>query len=265
MPKKPCVLNEYEKDYDQVINENISLDNENYCSEDDVIVLEDEFGRITLFFSDMVTVYPKYTISNSEIIHELVTGGVVAVQGICNDTGILNVQTIYCPDISGITSNKIQKQDAVIDTKIDNDTTIAIVSSPCISDLSSSTTQAFSTLLDMLQGCSLPSSYINDIPFKKLSHLYIIGPLVQSTGATTKAEATITKTNGTNDARISKQYEQFQLLDSLVSFAASTVPISILPSNLDPTNFMFPQLPIHSCLLPISSSMSTCSLDTNPL
>ncbi|KAL9644848.1 hypothetical protein ABK040_005329 [Willaertia magna] len=53
-------------------------------------------------------------------------------------------------------------------------------------------------------------------------------------------------------------------VDSLLEGLASTIDVDILPGAHDPSNVTIPQQPIHPCMLPKSSNLSTCHLVTNP-
>jgi DNA polymerase delta subunit 2 len=53
-------------------------------------------------------------------------------------------------------------------------------------------------------------------------------------------------------------------LDRFLTAAAAAVPVSIMPGEHDPANFLLPQQPIHRCLLPSASRESNLHRVPNP-
>ena len=53
-------------------------------------------------------------------------------------------------------------------------------------------------------------------------------------------------------------------LDDLVYQVAINTPVDIIPGAYDPTNYALPQIPLHSCLFPHSSSLSSVHYCPNP-
>lgn len=75
--------------------------------------------------------------------------------------------------------------------------------------------------------------------------------------AVTKAKYLIKKTvAGTRDAVVG--------LDDFLVQLASGVDVDLMPGVFDPTTFVLPQQPIHRCMLPRSTALSTMHCVTNP-
>ena len=53
-------------------------------------------------------------------------------------------------------------------------------------------------------------------------------------------------------------------LDALLASLLGCCPVDLLPGATDPTSTVFPQQPLHPCLLPHSARFSTLALGTNP-
>jgi len=111
MAKKPCILDEYDKDFNSAHNDSFTT---NYCSDDDSLALEDEHGKVSLVFPHNVSLYSAPTTSMSESTdsvyslpvspHMFVTGMVLGVQGVVNDIGELVVSRIFLPSMHAYAS-----------------------------------------------------------------------------------------------------------------------------------------------------------------
>lgn len=53
-------------------------------------------------------------------------------------------------------------------------------------------------------------------------------------------------------------------VDRFLSAVASALPVSVMPGDADPVNYLLPQQPIHRCLLPSSSRSANLSRVPNP-
>ena len=58
--------------------------------------------------------------------------------------------------------------------------------------------------------------------------------------------------------------QSVRTLDQFLTAVSSAIPVDLMPGSDDPCNFLLPQQPFHTSLLPHSSQLATLNLCTNP-
>uniref|UniRef100_H3B0K1 DNA polymerase delta subunit 2 n=1 Tax=Latimeria chalumnae TaxID=7897 RepID=H3B0K1_LATCH len=58
--------------------------------------------------------------------------------------------------------------------------------------------------------------------------------------------------------------EAIKMLDEILVQLSASVPVDVLPGEFDPTNYTFPQQPLHHCMFPMAAVYPTMQLVTNP-
>jgi len=222
-----------------------------YASDEkDVLVLEDESGRVELLsHSDKDTLQA----------YKMVTGMVVAVTGIVQgNTGVMEVSHVHYPMLA--------PQKTSLPKPIS-------VSSPCImllsglhcgspgsaNDLESSLSLKRGMLADYIAGHITPNDDAAHI-----SRLIIAGggcdrpqnfPNEEDDENNASAPSFSSKKKNTPNPFIQSMNYAIQELDLFISeICSSGIPTDLIPGLHDPTNANFPQQPLHSCVLPHSSS-----------
>ncbi|CAG8519629.1 7560_t:CDS:10 [Paraglomus occultum] len=208
-----------------------------YCSEEDVINIEDESGRVRLV---------------GDIIKEWVwvTGLVVAVLGRENSVGAFEVMDICLPGLPPQPPSKLMETD-------DSGPRYVALLSGMNLDKDSSLSLKSQMLIDYLTG---ELGTVTDQTFSsKVSRLIIAGNAL-------KEGQIIDDTNRTRKSGNTSGYdnEPIQELDNILETLSSTLSVDLMPGNNDPASFTLPQQPIHKNLFPKAAKYPTFSNVTNP-
>ena len=229
-----------------------------YFSDDrDAVMLEDDSGRIRLTGSILKSVI-------------LVTGCIIAVLGIENSDGELDIIDIKFPDLApqpgrwelsaprtsgnGVASGKTQvKKGEDVEMTDSGPGTgvggkIAIVSGLEFSGSDSSYAMELDLLLEYLLGEVLDPAAQQEL--SHISRLIIAGNSITTENkpyvAEEGAEKKVVKKYGYDSS--SYNAEPFQLLDSFLSEVLQSIPITFVPGVSDPANVSFPQQPVHPAM-----------------
>ncbi|XP_043261760.1 DNA polymerase delta subunit 2-like [Colletes gigas] len=198
-----------------------------YCSEKDQPFLEDEMLRIKL-------------VGEQVDIKNIVTGVVCAIVGNENNDGTFMVKDWCFPNCPPKTSL----------TKCTSTGKLVIVSGL---DLSKSS-ESLGTCLFVEWLCGMAGNVKVQKDGASIVNLIIAGNTIKSNNTKYSAADTLAKEIG----------ETTKTADIFLSNLSSCCYVTLMPGEYDPTNSMFPQIPLHPCLLPKSSRLDTFKSTTNP-
>jgi DNA polymerase delta subunit 2 len=243
MALKPSILDEYNKKTAGVPAN--GKDHTKFTQAGDEAVLEDEGGRVTLVFDQ------------EDKVGRCVTGSILAVKGRVLPSGDFQVQDTCC---AGLAPQEERKSSGQVEKKY-----VAIVSGFGCGNRGSeigdeSEGSAMLRLQLMLDTCSgiLGTSPLQSLA-ASITRVVIAGGLLGS-----KHTHLSQPTSYASVREQAQALEPLQDLDSLLAELCETVNVDVMPGVADPTNYSLPQQPLHKCLLPQSTSLSTFNRCTNP-
>lgn len=227
-----------------------------FCSEKDVLVLEDESGRVELVLTEQATDNTGRSIS----IHDLSSGVVAAVSGVIpsDSGGVMNVSSISFPSYANLT---LPSQPSI--TYSQPAPYVLLVSGlKCNTEESKNGSHSLCTdlLVDYISG---------NIPALQEQAARVARVILAGGNCGSATSLATTSKGGFSEKSSKKRIAEaatlpIQELDLFLSKILRTVPVDVLPGKYDPTNANWPQQPLHSCLLPSSSSSSMVCRTTNP-
>ena len=248
MPLKPNVLREYSKE--QAIL--LVPEKMNFVSPKDVLLLEDEAGRIKLVVDD-----------SSMVAHHL-TGTVVAVLGQQVGGGAFKVDGIWTPGFPNQSPRP---------------------SSSSLSSSSSSATEQGPKYVAIVSGLNIGTPTFNPL-FSSLLSDYLCGHLgsedEQRSVATRVARTILAGNTFCSEeevpahSKLRDHTKSFSLLDqtrldlvlkevdTFVFSLCANMPVDIMPGSKDPSNYSMPQQPFNKCLFPRASQLTSLNYPTNP-
>ena len=212
-----------------------------YCSDSDSLLLEDESGRIQLSGA---------ALENGV----LVTGAVVAVRGRLSLQGVLEVDDICLPGLP--------PQPAVHQAHaIDSERYVALVSGLHIG-------QNVQDLLPLTLLSEYLTGQLGGTDTHKMQaatvRLIVAGnsmcDLTAQTGDTPDCDV-MGKVASSEKHSLT---DRVGSLDAYLTTICAAMPVDLMPGSIDPCNFLLPQQPLHKCILPQASRLSTLNLCTNP-
>ncbi|KAJ4302189.1 DNA polymerase delta small subunit Cdc1 [Collariella sp. IMI 366227] len=252
MALKPSVLEDVSKD--RWISAPINTDH--YYGEDgDVsMMLEDDSGRIRL-------------VGNVLRDYFLVTGCIIAVMGTENVNGEFDVIDLKFANLppqpdrwalsNPASARKSRKnEDVEMADSSSPSKKIAIVSGLEFSGTDTSYTMELNLLLEFLLGEALDPTAQSEL--SHISRLIIAGNSIAKPSHEEPTPAG-KKPHAKKYGYDSTSYNPLpsQLLDTFLSTLLPTVPITLLPGELDPANASYPQQPIHSAMFPKSRTYTS--------
>ena len=211
-------------------------------------MLEDDSGRIKLVGDVLKQVF-------------MVTGCIVAVMGTENSHGEFNVIDLKFADLApqpdrwalsdGPAKKEAKDEEDVEMTDSAPSKKIAIVSGLEFSGTDTSHSMQLNLLLDYLLGEVLDPAAQAEL--SQISRLIIAGNSIGLDRKTATDEADGKKTHKKYGYDASSYNPRpSQLFDSFLSELLPTMPVTLLPGELDPANASYPQQPIHSAMFPKS-------------
>lgn len=237
MKLKPCILDEYvvQKIED---GERIVPDLDCFVSEDDSLILEDEFGRIALTTTDP-------TVLN---VMQMISGVVMAVRGEEATDGSFLVNAVCCAGVP--VPPPLPPADKDVGPSY-----IALLSGLSFGEPSHSQLPS-QLLLEYLTGFLGGAKDQNLV--SSISRVIIAGDSLHRF-----------ETHHTDYAYNKKIKSQvvapLKDLDMFLAQLCASLPVHVMPGACDPANFALPQQPLNSCLFPSSRMYSSLKLETNPL
>lgn len=235
MSGKPCVLDEFTE---QAILQGLPGPKENYASEEDSLILEDDTGRVSLTMSEGC---------NLKVEH-LVTGVTVGVRGTVTDSGEILVEEMCVADLP------VEQHEL---PSIESSCYVLLLSGLSIGTEGQVGRLQIQLLTDYLSG-HLGSPAEQEKVWKHISRVIVCGNTLAVPVPSDDHES------------ISRDQQDLlaaplRVADSVLGQIARSVPIDIMPGATDPSNVNLPQQPLHEVLLPFTSSFkNNCARVTNP-
>uniref|UniRef100_A0A7S2ZYN9 DNA polymerase delta subunit 2 n=2 Tax=Rhodosorus marinus TaxID=101924 RepID=A0A7S2ZYN9_9RHOD len=243
MKLKPSILQEYAKHGAAMMPNPPRRAEKLYADESDMLILEDETGRIPLEFPE-----------EREILKDLreeflVSGLVVAVKGAKTKKGLFSVAGVCPVSVLPQPSPSIFEDDAYV----------CIVSGLCFGDETVNPLYA-DLLLETLKGAALADATENF----KLAHVIVAGNSVcRAKDGSDKGE--YLKSHKAIDRKAQDEAAfPVRELDRFLCGVASAIPLELMPGETDPVNYLLPQQAFHPCLIPDSTKFTSVHRSTNP-
>lgn len=217
----------------------------NYCSEADVLMLEDDSGRVELYGVDC---------------HSFVTGMVVLAVGVLHEKGKFELtQMLPCgaspqPKLSLPSSGPSHKP-----------VYVAFVCGLGVAHQGSTTAQT-DLLVDFLSG-NLGDDALMEVT-SRISRLIIGGNSID--GCDELRLKNKVKLDPSDHVKVSDttavntSANCMRALDNVLAAIADTIDVDLMPGENDPSNSFLPQQPLHPIMLPESSKRTSLRLVTNP-
>lgn len=245
MQLKPSVLDEY-KEKNGIMGAGVQ-ERENFASDSDVLILEDESGRANLAGMECMA-------------GKLVTGVTMAIKGSVkaggsfHATGWLNAGDYLAP---AITPSSTQ-------TSPSGARYVLLVSGLEIG-ADDASLPAAQLLVDFV--CGKLGGYEQRDMAKNIVRVICCGNNMGQSPVRLEGMERFTNPQKTKQNKL--DIEDFQSsssrhLDGLLSQIAVSCPVDLMPGATDPSNYTMPQQPIHPCMLSTCSRLSTLTLATNP-
>jgi len=246
MKGKPNIMDEVGRDVLEALSGAEERAVTKYCGPDDTLVLEDDSGRIALRLPPQLA---------DDV---LVTGVVVCVRGKLTEAGDLAVEDLCLPGIP--------PQRALRTVPGGGDRYVALVSGLHIGHATQ----------DMLPLQMLAEHLTGQLGCDEDHRLQanIVRLIIAGNAASNPATAGSDSAGGNRQpADALKKMapeeqrtlaESVRTLDQFLTAVSSAMPVDLMPGSDDPCNYLLPQQPFHSCMLPHSSQLATLNLSTNP-
>ena len=265
MPKKPCVLNEYEDEDEDEFS--VPVDNGSgnagagaaagaaakpklprvlpYSSAADTLVLEDGSGRVPLTWDSCEGGCP---------VGELVTGVVIAVEGKFDAAASFAVKR-WCP--AGVPP-QTQAPAAATDAAPGSSGLLLLVSGLALGG-NAAAANALPTqlLVDHVSGHLGGEG--EQAGVSRIARVIVAGSSVQLPAHDTSSLA-----KRPSKVQQDAMAEPLRQVDLTLAEMAINVPIDVMPGTNDPANHALPQQPMHRCLFPAATRYSSFRCVTNP-
>jgi len=244
---KPNVLDEFTNDFSAIPADR----RENYTSDDDMLLLEDESGRCALVGGGDSEQW-------KETVAHLVTGVVIGCIGRLNDAGVLVVERVVYP---GDTLPASLPARAVDENREDRQQKRFLILASGI--YAGSVTDNNNIYLDLL--LDYIAGHLDPAIGSSFARLIIAGGAICPPPARDAF-----KDSTTIDAKLTVEtqealVESLRAADRFFGELAACVPIDVMPGEHDPCNTSMPQQPMHPCLFPIASRLNqSFRCATNP-
>lgn len=212
---------------------------QNFVSDKDALILEDETGRIRL-------------VGAAAEASQFVSGIVIGVCGLQLDSGEFEVSEFFTPDFPP--QGPIKRRD--------NPRYVALVSGLNVGGAQQNplAVQLFADYLAGLVGSSTEQSEF----VASVARLIIAGnSFCREEEQPQPSKLRDPNKKLTRDEQ-SKLVASIQLLDSTIRDLSHDIAVDVMPGPSDPSDFSLPQQPINKFLLPHSAGQKTVNLVTNP-
>jgi len=219
-----------------------------FASDDDTALLEDESGRIQLHQSGDAW---------TGIMSGLVTGLIVALRGCLTNDGTFEVKDLCTAGMAPQPTAGLICSQAAAKSKVNHDYVLLV--SGLNAGNCGDRMHLPQILADYITG-HLGSASDVDRVSSRIVRVIIAGNSVElNTG----------KSSGAKVLPISPREQQtmaqpLQQLDLWLAQVLASVPVDLMPGASDPTNYVWPQQPLHPCLLPTAARYSSLRSVSNP-
>lgn len=226
---------------------NKQLHPQSVCRTNDQLYLEDESGRVAI----------EIVSKNNNTKHQYCSGIVVGMMGYVGIDGVMNVEKVYYPSSSPLSSGTT---DVACQQQQENQMDPYLL---LISGLNCGSCEKSSLSLEMLVSF-LQGSYSGTISkAAKVSHIICAGGLIETT---IENNNETTDPIGNGNTNVSSTVHGCRELDGFcyTMIQNTGIPLTILPGQNDPTTANWPQRPIHRSLLPMISSSNKKLMNAVP-
>jgi DNA polymerase delta subunit 2 len=248
MKNKPNIMDEVGRDVLEQLKPIDMTGIPKYCGEEDVLMIEDELGRLAV------------KMPASLQAEKLVTGVVVGLAGVLSEDGELQVEGFVMPGLPPQPPIARPRVDAPAEERY-----IAIVSGLRVG-CDAQDMLALQLLAEHLTGhlgCDEDHKLQANVV-----RLIVAGNAMSSPAITgDSSSAGGPKPNILEKLTPLEQKDlsgHVRTLDQFLTAVSASIPVDLMPGRDDPCNYLLPQQPFHPCLLPHSSQLSTLNLCTNP-
>jgi len=210
-----------------------------FVSDTDEVILEDELQRVPLVFNGL----------NDNILplNNIMTGCIIAVKGIPEDSGKFSVLEFCWPTPSAVYKTLTVRSSG-------DDRFLVLISGL---ELSTNVATHFQVQLFVDWICGLLGDKKENSKMSKIAQVVIAGNSIRSTPMK-KPNYRDKIDDFPRDILAIKQ------LDDVLLQLASTVDVQIMPGEFDPSDRTLPQQAFHKCLFPKASEYSSFHRVTNP-
>ncbi|XP_064421674.1 DNA polymerase delta subunit 2 [Latimeria chalumnae] len=206
-----------------------------YIDQSDELILEDELQRIKL--------------EEGIDIQKFVTGAIIAVFGAEKEDGKFIVDDYCFADLPPQAPM----------TGPETDRYVLLASGLGLGSGNAESLLGMQLLVDMVTGQLGDEGEQSSAA--QISRVVLAGNLLsrqmQSKDSLNKAKYLTKKTQAAS-------VEAIKMLDEILVQLSASVPVDVLPGEFDPTNYTFPQQPLHHCMFPMAAVYPTMQLVTNP-
>ncbi|XP_013789110.1 DNA polymerase delta subunit 2-like, partial [Limulus polyphemus] len=205
-----------------------------YTDDSDEIILEDDLQRVVL---------------NGNInVHSLVTGIIAAVLGEEEEGGKFRVEDLCFSSMP----EQIQRP------LLEENKFVLLVSGLGLTQ-NAEVPFPLQLMVDFIIGSLGEES--EQMLASEVSRIIIAG---NSLNESTKTKGYYSKAKYLTRNTKAASIEAVKMLDNVLLELAGSVNVDIMPGEMDPSNHLLPQQPLHHCLFPKSGSLSTVHSVTNP-
>lgn len=244
MPSKPSILAQYEVPSRELIPPPPGRSSTSYVGQEDSVFFEDEYGRCTLDLSE---------IGKTAANLAFVTGFVLAIKGLEDrTTGTFKVKAFASagqalqPSLPPLPADKF-----------------VCLASGLGFGRADADGLSHELLLEFLRGNSGDDEEVAESA--AIVQLIIAGNVVSRMESTESgASAVLAAHRPLKNGEKERVAAPIAEVDRFLSACTSTLPVALMPGDLDPVNYLLPQQPFHRCLLPNSARNENLARVTNP-
>ena len=263
MPLKPSILKGIENILGSKKVESFVNDTEDY------LVLEDNSGRIRISNH-----------SSTSTAHfspcQYVTGIIAAIKGRLDDKGVLVMEDIMFNKLGNYSlpkrihstinlDNNHKTTGALYNMQNSDSEIVAFVSGLQFgkTDYTGKLSLARNFLIDFLQGRFSTEELVYKM-IKRINRLIIVGDSINSPDDTDLFEKGSYMRQDLNSRVMRVLLKNYDEFDEFLNNISHSIIVDVMPGAEDNSSSFFPQLPLNSIMLPLSSSNNSLNLVPNP-
>ncbi|GMI01237.1 hypothetical protein TrVE_jg13776 [Triparma verrucosa] len=225
----------------------------------DKCVLEDDSGRLALKFLEKEDMF-----GYNYKVRDLVTGVVVAIVGVVDELGEMEVEAIFVGGIEqGDTGDRVKEEiegmtKATVGDETSQQPPVVMLASGLQVGKSGGDMLPLQLLVDYISGSLCggdAASLLGSGSGANVARVLIAGGATGSTFFTS---------GDLDEMDVKKAAEPIKVLDEYLSQICCNVEVDLMPGASDPVPLMLPQGSIHPCLLPKSGEWQSLNCTPNP-